>query len=116
MSRYLIPGVVTLLLTGCGQMIPSRDSLPKNFALTSASITLPPETITLPPQAELVAQQCTACHSADMILSQPPLGAKKWQAEIDKMRTAYHAAIDPKDDARLVAELTALQPNVPQGR
>lgn len=105
----LVP-VLGLLLAGCGQQAaPKADSLPADFALTSAAITLPPETLVLPASVEVVTTNCTACHSPEMILSQPALDAATWQKEIDKMRTAYHASIDPKDDARLVAALVRLQ-------
>lgn len=78
--------------------------------LVSASITLPDETESLPagPHADLVRQHCTACHSAGMILSQPPLPAKQWQAEVTKMREAYHAPVPASDEPAIVAYLTAL--------
>jgi len=40
---------------------------------------------------------CLACHSADMVLNQPAMSKVRWQAEVDKMRTAYKAPIDPQD-------------------
>jgi mono/diheme cytochrome c family protein len=40
---------------------------------------------------------CLACHSADMVLNQPALSKTQWRAEVEKMRTAYKAPIDPKD-------------------
>ena len=58
---------------------------------------------------ELITQHCTACHSPEMILNQPVLGAEKWKATVEKMRTAYHAPIAPADDPALIAALTALQ-------
>ena len=32
-----------------------------------------------------------------MVLNQPALPMSEWHAEVDKMRTAYKAPIDPKD-------------------
>lgn len=79
------------------------------IALTSQSITLPDETKTLPDSAETVTINCTACHSPDLILSQPKLKPEQWQAEVAKMRGAYKATIDEKDDGKIVAALLALQ-------
>lgn len=80
--------------------------------LTTQSLTLPDEKVAFAgsPEGELLTVNCTACHSPEMILNQPHLAADKWQATIDKMRKAYHASIDPADDARLIAALTALPP------
>ncbi|MEO8374141.1 MAG: cytochrome C nitrite reductase [Sphingomonas bacterium] len=79
--------------------------------LTSSTLSLPEEKAALPqgPAGELITNACSACHSAEMILNQPLLGADKWKAEIDKMRGTYHAQIDPRDEAALVAALTGLQ-------
>lgn len=79
--------------------------------LASQTLTLPEDKATFPagPDAALLTVNCTACHSPEMILVQPPLGTDKWQGEVDKMRKAYHATIDPKDDAKIVAALVRLQ-------
>ena len=78
--------------------------------LSSRTLTLPDEKVAFPagPEGELLTVNCTACHSPEMILNQPRLAADKWQATIDKMRKAYHAAIAPGDDAKIIAALTAL--------
>jgi mono/diheme cytochrome c family protein len=49
------------------------------------------------PGADAINNNCLACHSADMVLNQPAMSKVRWQAEVDKMRTAYKAPIDPKD-------------------
>ncbi|MEP7008624.1 MAG: cytochrome C nitrite reductase [Sphingomonas bacterium] len=79
--------------------------------LTSSTLSMPEEKAAFPEGAagELITNNCSACHSAEMILNQPLLGAEKWKAEIDKMRGTYHAQIAPGDDAALVAALTGLQ-------
>lgn len=79
------------------------------IVLTSQSTTLPDETATLPDSAEIVTINCTACHSPEMILTQPRLKPEQWQAEVAKMRGAYKATIDEQDDAKIVAALVALQ-------
>jgi hypothetical protein len=79
--------------------------------LVSDSIILPDEKAVFPTGAsgELITQHCTACHSPEMILNQPVLGAEKWKATVEKMRAAYHAPIAPADDPAIIAALTALQ-------
>jgi len=81
------------------------------ITLTSATLSLPEEKAAFPQGAAgaLITNNCTACHSAEMVLNQPLLSADKWKAEIDKMRGTYHAQIAPEDDAALVAALTGLQ-------
>lgn len=104
------------LLAGCGTKPAADGALPANFALNSTTITLPAEPVTLPADAEAVSLNCTACHSGEMILAQPPLSAEKWQAEIDKMRGVFKASIDPAQDPKLIAELIALQTTAPVPR
>jgi len=80
------------------------------ITLVSARLALPDDPPGFPPgdAGDLIADNCTACHSVEMILNQPVLGAK-WQATIEKMRSVYHARIAPGDDAALVAALTSLE-------
>ena len=52
---------------------------------------------------------CLSCHSADMVLNQPALPKAEWQAEVDKMRTAYKAPIDPKDVAAILDYLVSVK-------
>lgn len=79
-------------------------------SLRSTKISLPTDEPVLPGGAasDIVTNNCTGCHSVEMIEMQPPLDAKTWAKEIDKMRTAYHAAVDPKDDAAIITALMAL--------
>jgi mono/diheme cytochrome c family protein len=49
------------------------------------------------PGADAINNNCLACHSADMVLNQPAMSKVQWQAEVDKMRTAYKAPVDPND-------------------
>jgi mono/diheme cytochrome c family protein len=69
------------------------------LSLKSVSVDLPPGDGMFPngPGADAVNNNCLACHSADMVLNQPAMSKVRWQAEVDKMRTAYKAPIDPKD-------------------
>ena len=83
------------------------------ITLTSDRITLPDETAALPAGSDLITANCTACHSTEMIATQPVLNAEKWQATIDKMRGVYKAPVSPNDDKALIAELLALPTQQP---
>ena len=73
---------------------------------------LPEETAAFKPGAGLDAVQgnCTACHSADYIKTQPRGEKFKkdfWAAEVTKMIKVYGAPIDETDVGKIVDYLTA---------
>src|SRR3954453_7854085 len=76
------------------------------------SYTLPDETAAFKPGTNLDAVQdnCTGCHSADYIQTQPR-GAKFkkdfWQAEVTKMIKVYGAPIEEADVGKIVEYLSA---------
>ena len=85
------------------------------LALGSASAapvtyTLPDETAAFKPgpNLDVVQNNCTACHSADYISTQPR-GLKKdfWQAEVTKMIKVYGAPIEDADVGKIVDYLAA---------
>ena len=61
------------------------------------------------PGSDLVNGNCLACHSADMVLNQPAMSKAQWRSEVEKMRTAYRAPIDPKDIDAMVDYLVRLR-------
>lgn len=61
------------------------------------------------PGSDVANNNCLACHSAGMVLLQPALSPAQWQAEVEKMRTAYKAPIDPKDVDTIVAYLVSIK-------
>ena len=76
------------------------------------SFTLPDETAAFKPGANLdvVQNNCTACHSADYIKTQPQGEKFKkdfWQAEVTKMIKVYGAPIDEADVGKIVEYLSA---------
>jgi cytochrome c5 len=99
---------VVLLRSRSGEVAVAAGVSGGGVTLVSDQITLPEDTAALPAGSDLITANCTACHSAEMIATQPVLGAEKWQATIDKMRTVYKAPIAPTDDKALIAALTAL--------
>jgi mono/diheme cytochrome c family protein len=58
--------------------------------------------------AEVANNNCLACHSAGMVLTQPALSKAQWHEEVEKMRNAYKAPIDPKDVEPIVDYLAGL--------
>jgi hypothetical protein len=67
--------------------VPSGNGL----VLQSISIQLPSSNRSFPggAVAEEIAENCTACHSAGMILEQPGLTPTQWLAEIRHMRVDF---------------------------
>ena len=76
------------------------------------SYTLPDETAVFKPgpNLEVVQNNCTACHSADYINTQPrgpKFNKDFWQAEVTKMIKVYGAPIDDADAGKIVDYLAA---------
>lgn len=61
------------------------------------------------PGSEPVNNNCAACHSAEMILSQPALSKTVWQAEVTKMTKVYKATINEADIPAIVEYLSKLR-------
>jgi sulfite dehydrogenase (cytochrome) subunit B len=72
-------------------------------------ITLPVETAAFRPGKglELAQINCMTCHSADYILTQPPMPRKFWEAEVKKMREKYGAPTPEETVPTLVEYLAA---------
>jgi mono/diheme cytochrome c family protein len=73
---------------------------------------LPDETAAFKPgpNLDVVQNNCTACHSADYINTQPRGPKFKrdfWQAEVTKMIKVYGAPIDDADVGKIVDYLVA---------
>lgn len=58
-------------------------------------LSLPPETAKFKPGpgVELATAQCSLCHSADYISTQPRLTRTVWKAEVTKMQQKYGAPV-----------------------
>jgi cytochrome c5 len=72
---------------------------------TVVRVQLPAGDEAFPPGAgsDIASSQCQICHSAGMVLTQPPLKKDEWRAEIIKMRTVYGAPI-PEDQVEGLVE------------
>ena len=79
---------------------------------TSQSIELPTSDRTFPdgPGAEAVNNNCLACHSAGMVLTQPKLSKAQWTETVNKMVHVYKAPVNQADVQTIVDYLVALKP------
>jgi cytochrome c5 len=94
MWRAMLPIVVAASLVAAPPSGHAADAL----SFKSISVDLPTgDRMFEGPGADAVNNNCLACHSAGMVLTQPALTKAQWRAEIEKMRTAYKAPIDPTD-------------------
>ena len=61
------------------------------------------------PGAEAMNANCTACHSAEMVHTQPTLAKAAWQAEVTKMQKVYKASVNEDDIPAILDYLTKLK-------
>jgi hypothetical protein len=90
-----------------GLMVGVWGSVPAEVGAKPISYKLPNETAGFKPgpNLEVVQNNCTACHSADYVQTQPrgPKFKKDfWQAEVTKMIKVYGAPIDEADVSKIV--------------
>jgi mono/diheme cytochrome c family protein len=81
------------------------------------SVDLPASQVTFAPgNGSVIANAyCLICHSADMVLRQPPLTQDEWIAEINKMRSAFGAPL-PADQVEALAKyLRSINGQSPKG-
>lgn len=78
------------------------------ITLTSVSADLPADDGQFPagPHAETINANCTACHSASMVLTQPALSRQQWQAIVEKMQETYKAPVAASDVPAIIDYLT----------
>ena len=107
MARALLP----IALVAGVALAPVCARAESQLSLKSVSVDLPPGDDMFPngPGSDAVNNNCLACHSADMVLNQPALSKAQWHAEVDKMRTAYKAPIDPKDVDAILSYLVSVK-------
>jgi hypothetical protein len=107
MGRALLP---IALVMGVAS-VPFCAQAESQLSLKPVSVDLPPGDDMFPngPGADAINNNCLACHSADMVLNQPALPKAQWEAEVDKMSTAYKAPIDPKDVDAILDYLVSIK-------
>ena len=109
-NRFLFAGLVLALMLMPAAVLAKGKQKAAPITGEAARIELPPGDDVLPDRrhAEAVDRNCLSCHSTETILNQPALSRDVWKAEIDKMRTAFGAQIDPEADDDILAYLTAI--------
>ena len=94
------------LAGGIGTLGPTTaDAKPISYKLPDKATEFKPG-----PNLDIVKNNCTACHSADYIQTQPrgPKFKKDfWQAEVNKMIKVYGAPIEEADIGKIVDYLAA---------
>ena len=91
-----------------------KGSVPK---WVKVSVDLPVSQISFPPgNGSVIANAyCLICHSAGMVLRQPPLTQDEWTVEINKMRNAFGAPL-PADQVEVLAKyLSSINGQSPNG-
>jgi hypothetical protein len=107
MARALL----TIVLVASSAFAPLCAHGEGKLSLKSVSVDLPSGDRMFPEGrgADAVNSNCLACHSVGMVLTQPTLSKAQWRTEVDKMRTAFKAPIDPKDVDTIVDYLVAIR-------
>jgi hypothetical protein len=79
--------------------------------LKSVKVDLPTGDKMFPPGpgSDEINNNCLSCHSAGMVLNQPPLPKTTWAEEVHKMIDTYKAPVDPKDVEPIVNYLSRLK-------
>ncbi|MGA7804298.1 cytochrome c [Bradyrhizobium sp.] len=108
MSRTSLCAIVLTAPLLLGAAPAAAASSPLNF--TSVDVDLPFGERMFPgPNADAINNNCLACHSAGMVLTQPSLPRKTWQAEVEKMRSTYKAPVADQDVGPIVDYLAKLK-------
>ena len=79
--------------------------------LKSVTVDLPAGDRMFPPGrgSDEINNNCLACHSAGMVLNQPPLPKAMWEEEVHKMINAYKAPVEAKDVEPIVDYLSRVK-------
>ena len=101
MTSKLLPSLAAIAMLSIGATM----AAPVNYTLPEETAAFKPG-----PNLDVVQNNCTACHSADYIKTQPQGEKFKkdfWQAEVTKMIKVYGAPIDQADVGKIVEYLSA---------
>jgi hypothetical protein len=95
-----LTGFAGLMVGVCNSALVEVSAKPISYTLPGEAAAFKPG-----PNLETVQNNCTACHSADYVQTQPR-GAKFkedfWRAEVTKMIKVYGAPIDEADVGKIV--------------
>jgi mono/diheme cytochrome c family protein len=97
--RYSVLGGFVAIIVSAASAAPIDYKLPEETAAFRPG-----------PNLDVVKNNCTGCHSADYISTQPQGANYKknfWQAEVTKMIKVYGAPIEEADVGKIVDYLAA---------
>jgi cytochrome c5 len=102
--------------SGASAAAAAGQPAPAPSTVNANAVTLQPVNVDIPnrdrhfegPGSDVVNNNCLACHSAGMVLTQPRLPRAVWQAEVEKMRNTYKAPVDAEDVPAIVDYLANL--------
>src|SRR6266702_423161 len=76
--------------TALSAAAPASPNTPRTFTLKSVSVELPTSDVAFPgANAQAITDNCLACHSAGMVLTQPSLSKATWDGIVEKMIHTY---------------------------
>jgi cytochrome c5 len=107
----MIRTLLLIALTTGAAGHPAGARAAQKLSLKSVTVDLPTGDRMFPngPGSDVADNNCLACHSAGMVLNQPALSKAQWQAEVNKMISAYKAPVDAKDVGPIVDYLVSIR-------
>lgn len=107
MSMFRIAGRLAALSAAAGfvMAVGGLQAKPVTYKLPDENVQFKPG-----PNLDVVQANCTGCHSADYVQTQPrgqKFGKDFWTAEVNKMIKVYGAPIEADDIPKIVDYLTA---------
>ncbi len=99
----------TALALAAGTLAPARAAAPDaSFPPLSVELPAPGGAFT-GTDADILNQNCMACHSAGFVNRQPKLPAATWTAEVEKMKNVFGAPYATSTIPEIVKALEARQ-------
>jgi cytochrome c553 len=108
-SRFIFSVGLTLLCATTGLSAAEAANTIKSFKSVDVDLPFGDRMFPDGPGSDAISNNCLACHSAAMVLNQPPLPRATWQSEVDKMRASYKAPISDEDAASIVDYLARIK-------
>jgi mono/diheme cytochrome c family protein len=111
-GRPMLRSILSISIVACSVLLPATDHAAPLDDLKSLNLQVPySDQMFTGPGADVVNNNCLACHSADHVLNQPALSTKAWDEVVHKMINAYKAPIASKDIAAIVDYLAQSKRN-----
>ena len=110
--------LLTLAMAAVRPTLAAENAPAAPSTVTGAGVTLHSANVDFPDpgrmfpgdtKADAINNNCLACHSAGMVLTQPALSRAEWQSEVEKMRSTYKAPVEELDVPAIVDYLVALK-------